>query len=203
MLAGRPSRPTAVTDRAPEEIASRLLGRPYAALDPTAQNVALHVAQQRHIARDVTLDVDPAATRGQRAADLVTSLGGSWTFVGLFVAAVLLWVLLNAMLLRVRGEAFDPHPYILLNLLLSMLAAVQAPIILMSHTRHAAEERRRAAHDYEVNLKAEVEIMLLHDKLDALRHAQWQDLLALQAEQLRLLVALARSPAPQDRAVGS
>jgi uncharacterized membrane protein len=183
----------------PEDIATRLLGRPFAALDETAQKVATHVSQRRHIARNLAHDV--AATRGQRAADAVAAFGGSWTFVGLFAATLLGWVLINAVLLRSQGSTFDPYPYILLNLFLSMLAAVQAPVILMSQNRQAEKDRLGASHDYEINLKAELEIMLLHDKLDALREAQWQELLSLQAEQLRLLAAL--NDAAARRAAGT
>lgn len=85
---------------------------------------------------------------------------------------------------------FDPYPYILLNLFLSMLAAIQAPIILMSQNRQAQKDRIGAKHDYEVNLKAELEIMLLHDKLDLLREGQWSSLLAIQQEQMKLLESL-------------
>jgi uncharacterized membrane protein len=87
-------------------------------------------------------------------------------------------------------DVFDPYPYILLNLFLSMLAAIQAPIILMSQNRQAEKDRLNAEHDYEVNLKAELEIMLLHEKMDLLRQGQWAELLKLQTEQLQLLGTL-------------
>lgn len=97
-----------------------------------------------------------------------------------------------------RGTTFDPYPYILLNLFLSMLAAIQAPVILMSQNRQSVKDRMTVEHDYEVNLKAELEIMLLHEKIDLLREKQWEDLLAIQKEQLKLLKALAEKnqPAP-------
>lgn len=97
-----------------------------------------------------------------------------------------------------RGTTFDPYPYILLNLFLSMLAAIQAPVILMSENRQSVKDRMTVEHDYEVNLKAELEIMLLHEKIDLLREKQWEDLLAIQKEQLKLLKALAEKnqPAP-------
>jgi len=90
----------------------------------------------------------------------------------IFAAILLAWILLNAFLLARRGNTFDPYPYILLNLFLSMLAAVQAPIILMSQNRQSVKDRLDAAHDYEVNLKAELEILSLHEKLDELRDKQ-------------------------------
>ncbi len=160
-------------------------------LDERARSVARHIAQRTTIARNVAKELEAKAALGQRAADAVASFGGSWTFVGLFGAAMLLWVGLNAFLLMSRGATFDPYPYILLNLFLSMLAAIQAPIILMSQNRQSEKDRVHAEHDYEVNLKAEVEIMLLHEKLDQLRETQWAELLGLQKEQLKLLASLA------------
>jgi uncharacterized membrane protein len=182
--------------RKPDEIAHRLLGAPFVALDEHAKKVARHVAERTHIARNLASQFESAApSRGQRAADAVALFGGSWTFVGLFAAAMVFWVALNAALLFATASTFDPYPYILLNLFLSMLAAIQAPIILMSQNRQSAKDRITAEHDYEVNLKAELEIMLLHEKIDALRETQWTELLKMQAEQLDLLSGLiARSP---------
>jgi uncharacterized membrane protein len=173
-----------------DEVASQLLGAPYASLDATAQKVARHVAHRKHIARSTMSQPTDKPTRGQRAADAVASFGGSWTFVGLFAAVMLIWVALNAYLLAVRGNTFDPYPFILLNLFLSMLAAIQAPVILMSQNRQSEKDRLHAEHDYEVNLKAELEIMLLHDKIDQLRQTQWAELLALQKKQLDMLGAI-------------
>ncbi|WIT13206.1 DUF1003 domain-containing protein [Paucibacter sediminis] len=178
-----------------EEIATRFLGQAYESLDASTQKVARHLAQRKLIAHQpARAHEELPADRGQRAADAVASFGGSWTFVALFAAVMLLWVLLNAALLLTRGHTFDPYPYILLNLFLSMLAAIQAPVILMSQNRQAEKDRATAGHDYEVNLKAELEIMLLHDKLDLLREKQWAELLELQQSQLQLLAALAERP---------
>ena len=174
----------------PAEVASRLLGVPYDALDERTKKVAQHVAERSRIARNITEDLDANITVGQRAADAVATFGGSWTFVGLFAATMISWVGLNTFLLVNRGTTFDPYPYILLNLFLSMLAAIQAPVILMSQNRHSERDRIHAEHDYEVNLKAELDIMLLHEKLDLLREKQWEELLELQREQLRLLANL-------------
>jgi uncharacterized membrane protein len=172
------------------EIASKFLGMSYEDLDERAKKVAQHVAGRKHIARNVVKDFEVAATLGQRAADAVATFGGSWTFVGLFAAAMLIWVGLNGILLMSHGKTFDPYPYILLNLFLSMLAAIQAPIILMSQNRQSEKDRMGAEHDYEVNLKAELDIMLLHDKVDLLREKQWEELLAIQNEQMKILSAL-------------
>jgi len=180
----------------PDEIATKLLGVAYEALDERTKRVARHVAQRTHIARNVAKDFAAPPSPGQRAADAVARFGGSWTFVGLFAAVMLAWVALNALLLVNRGRTFDPYPYILLNLFLSMLAAIQAPVILMSQNRQSEKDRISAEHDYEVNLKAELEIMLLHEKIDALREKQWDELLQIQQEQLMLLAAMARTTHP-------
>lgn len=173
-----------------DEVALRLLSAPYEALDEATRKVARHVAGRTRIARNVSKDFDIQHSLGQRAADAVATFGGSWTFVGLFAATMLFWVLLNAVLLSSGGQTFDPYPYILLNLFLSMLAAIQAPIILMSQNRQSEKDRISAEHDYEVNLKAEMEIMLLHEKIDLLRETQWKELLEIQREQLKLLAGL-------------
>jgi len=170
-----------------DEISRRLLGVAYESLDAQQRSVARHVAQRTPVARN---RADPSTTGssiGARAADAVAAFGGSWPFVGLFAAAMVVWVSLNAVL---AARAFDPYPYILLNLFLSMLAAIQAPVILMSQNRQSERDRLSAQHDYEVNLKAELEIMLLHEKLDSLREQQWNDLLQIQREQLALLKGL-------------
>ncbi|MBT9594748.1 MAG: DUF1003 domain-containing protein [Vitreoscilla sp.] len=182
-----------------EEIATELLRKPYGTLDARAQKVARHMAGRQTIARNVAQDSGPGPDSGQRAADAVARFGGSWTFVGLFAATMLSWVGLNAWLLAQRGTTFDPYPYILLNLFLSMLAAIQAPIILMSQNRQSEKDRLSAEHDYEVNLKAELEIMLLHDKLDSLRQTQWQELMEMQKHQLALLAGLLERQAEAPR----
>ncbi len=174
----------------PDDIAKRLLRQPFDKLDARAQKVARHVADRHHIARNLALPAVTPPDRGQRAADAVARFGGSWTFVGLFAAVMVGWVVLNGVLLASRGSTFDPFPYILLNLFLSMLAAIQAPVILMSQNRQSEKDRQSAEHDYEVNLKAELEIMLLHDKVDDLRQTQWQELLKMQKDQLQLLASL-------------
>ncbi len=171
----------------PEDIAKRLLGVPYKSLDELTRKVVQHIAGRKHISRNTAKASDVKPTLGQRAADAVASFGGSWTFIALFAAILVVWVGLNSFILVKYEKTFDPYPYILLNLFLSMLAAIQAPIILMSQNRQAEKDRLNAEHDYEVNLKAELEIILLHEKIDLLRESQWDELLALQTEQLRLL----------------
>jgi uncharacterized membrane protein/uncharacterized membrane protein YeaQ/YmgE (transglycosylase-associated protein family) len=126
---------------------------------------------------------DAAATVGQRLADRVASFGGSWTFIGLFFVVMIGWMALN----QEMGRPFDPYPYILLNLLLSCLAAVQAPIIMMSQRRQEAKDRLRSLNDYQVNLKAELEIRHLHEKLDHLITRRWERLAEIQELQIELL----------------
>ena len=176
--------------RHPDEIAATLLGVPYAQARRARPEGRAARGRTHSTSRETWRRTSPPR-RGQRAADAVARFGGSWTFIALFTVTLLGWVGLNAWLVRSRGQSFDPYPYILLNLFLSMLAAIQAPIILMSQNRQSQKDRLSAEHDYEVNLKAELEIMLLHDKLDDLREKQWQELLAMQKEQLALLASLA------------
>ncbi|UUZ52142.1 DUF1003 domain-containing protein [Massilia sp. H-1] len=143
------------------------------------------IAERRTISR--SLPALDEATLGQRAADAVARFGGSWAFIGVFALVLTAWVGLNSwFLLRDGHKPFDPFPYILLNLVLSMLAAIQAPVILMSQNRQGEKDRLTALHDYEVNLKAELEIMALHKKMDEFK----VQLLEVQQEQLRLLNAL-------------
>ena len=152
--------------------------------------VADHIAARRSITR-TQREAEPEASFGQRAADAVARFGGSWTFIMLFAFVLCGWVLLNSVLLaRNGGKGFDPYPYILLNLFLSMLASIQAPVILMSQNRQGEKDRMDARNDYEINLKAELEIMALHEKIDALKVKQWEELIALQQEQIRMLSTL-------------
>jgi len=139
--------------------------------------------RRQPVAKDVNREFMEQLSLGQRVADRVASFGGSWTFIFLFLAGMFLWMLIN----RDTAQPFDPYPFILLNLILSCLAALQAPVIMMSQNRQAVKDRLEAHHDYEVNLKAEIEIMGLHTKLDQLRDAQLADLVARQQRQAELL----------------
>lgn len=172
------------------ELAQQLFGKPTEALPARERHVVQRFVQRLHISRDVNREFGDDRSFGQRLADRVATFGGSWTFILLFAAVLVSWVVLNSVLLARRGAAFDPYPYILLNLFLSMLAAIQAPVIMMSQNRQAQKDRLNAAHDYEVNLKAELEILGLHTKLDELRDQQWTELLSLQREQIELLTRL-------------
>ncbi len=148
------------------------------------------ILERKHITRNTNKEFDDQLTFGQRLADNVAKFGGSWTFISIFALILLTWVILNSLILARFHDAFDPYPYILLNLFLSMLASIQAPIIMMSQNRQAAKDRMDASHDYEVNLKAEMEIEALHQKLDELREQKWAELVEMQQEQIRLLTKL-------------
>jgi uncharacterized membrane protein len=169
------------------EISEKLFRTKYEQLGKQEKHVAHHIAERTHIARNVAQDYSAELTFGQRLADKVAAFGGSWIFISIFAVVLVIWVLLNSFILIRYHESFDPYPYILLNLFLSMLAAIQAPIILMSQNRQAYKDRLSAEHDYEVNLKSELEIMTLHEKIDLLREKQWSELISIQQEQLRLL----------------
>ncbi|GAB4495618.1 MAG: DUF1003 domain-containing protein [Saprospiraceae bacterium] len=126
-----------------------------------------------------------ATTFGERLADRVAEFGGSWKFIISFAVVMLAWIALNSVVLA--QKAFDPYPYILLNLMLSCLAALQAPIIMMSQNRQEAKDRQRAQNDYLINLKAEIEIRNLHRKLDLSIEEQYQHMCKIQQRQLEIL----------------
>jgi uncharacterized membrane protein len=155
-------------------LAQRLLESDYANIPARERRVIERIARKVAVSRNTNSEHDKALTFGERLADRVASFGGSWTFMIIFAGVLLFWVALNSLML---AHAFDPYPYILLNLFLSMLASIQAPIIMMSQNRQAAKDRLDAAHDYEVNLKAEIEIMALHEKLDEMRTKDLAELL--------------------------
>jgi len=176
-----------------DEISEKLFRMKYEQLGKQEKHVTHHLAERTHIARNVAQDYSEQLTFGQRLADKVASFGGSWTFISIFAGVMVVWVILNSFILIEYGsKSFDPYPYILLNLFLSMLAAIQAPIILMSQNRQSYKDRLSAEHDYEVNLKAELEIITLHEKIDLLRETQWSELVLIQQEQLRLLNRLVK-----------
>lgn len=151
------------------DLSLRLLGRPLDELDADEQRVLDAIAERRLISRDAADIDDEGASFGARLSDRVAAVGGSWGFIILFTVVLLGWMLLNSEVLARWGAAFDPYPFIFLNLMLSTLAAVQAPIIMMSQNRASAKDRIAAGLDYEINLRAELEIMRLHEKLDQMR----------------------------------
>lgn len=147
-------------------------------------------SMQRHelITKNIETEFDQNWTLGEKLADKIASFGGSWTFLicfGVFLAG---WIILNSVVLVLHPV--DPYPFILLNLVLSCLAAIQAPIIMMSQNRQEAKDRLRSQHDYQINLKAELEIRHLHEKMDHLLSHQWERLAHIQEIQLDLLTEM-------------
>jgi len=142
------------------------------------------------LAKDIETALEERWTFGERLADRIATFGGSWTFLTCFGAFLTLWIGVNTAVLVWRPV--DPYPYILLNLILSCLAAIQAPVIMMSQNRQEAKDRLRSQHDYQVNLKAELEIRHLHEKIDHLLSHQWDRLVAIQEVQLELLSEIGR-----------
>ena len=149
----------------PDHLSRRWLGRAPADLDADERRVLDSTAARRPVSRDINETFAGKQTFGDRLADRVAAFGGSWPFIVAFGVFLAVWTGINLLL---RREAFDPYPFIFLNLMLSMLAAIQAPIIMMSQNRQAAKDRLDAANDYQVNLKAEIEIMALLEKVEAL-----------------------------------
>ena len=165
--------------------ATRWLGARANGLDPAVGKVLQHAADREALTSDPNRKLDELTTLGGRMADRIAAFGGSWIFISLFGLTLAVWVFLNTGILG--RTAFDPYPYIFLNLMLSMLAAIQAPVILMSQNRQAIKDRQMAAYDYEVNLKAEVEIMALHEKMDTFRTEQLALLIEHQQRSFELL----------------
>jgi uncharacterized membrane protein len=175
---GAPSVPSAAPD----------LSALFAGLGELERRVFTHVLHRKRTSRDTTAQFDAELTFGERLADRIATFGGSWGFICIFMAVLLGWIAFNLE----RPASFDPYPFILLNLVLSCLAALQAPVIMMSQNRMAAKDRLDARHDYEVNLKAELEITQLHAKLDDLQQRAWAHLIEMQQRQLDCLQRVER-----------
>ena len=174
------------------------LEQEYYKISEMERAVVTKIARRGRVARLVDQEYEAQMTVGEHVADKVARFGGSWTFILTFLGVLLVWMAINTWLL-VRHR-FDPYPFILLNLVLSTIAALQAPVIMMSQNRQAEKDRLQATQDYEINLMAEMEIRDLHDKLDGLRNRQWHELWHLQQRQLELLEHLHRRVAhPEEK----
>ena len=167
-----------------------LLEKEKGELSDLEQSVVESMARHETLSSNVEEEFQKDLTVGERLADKVADFGGSWVFISIFGGFILIWMAINSFLLLTR--AFDPYPYILLNLVLSCLAAVQAPIIMMSQNRQESRDRLRAENDYQVNLKAELEIRHLHEKLDYLIRNQWERLMEVQQIQVELMNEIGR-----------
>ena len=152
------------------------------------QEVLTSIRDHDLLAKNVDAELEGTWTVGERLADKIATFGGSWAFLMSFGAFIALWIGMNVIVLVQHPP--DPYPFILLNLVLSCLASIQAPIIMMSQNRQEAKDRVRSQHDYQVNLKAELEIRQLHDKIDHLLSHQWDRLAQIQEIQLDLLAEI-------------
>lgn len=170
------------------ETARRLLQSEVEKLPVEEREIVERFIANRRVSRNIVQEYERSAGLGERIADKVAQVGGSWAFIVSFLACLVAWMAINTFVLA-KG-AFDPYPYILLNLCLSCVAAIQAPIIMMSQNRQGTIDRLRAQNDYEVNVKAELEIMQVHEKLNDLRERDWATLVELQNQQIELLQRL-------------
>lgn len=168
----------------------RLLERERGELGALDRELAASISEGGLVTENVEAAFDEGRGVGARAADAIAAFGGSWAFILTFLAILVVWMIVN-----VLGAArFDPYPFILLNLVLSCIAALQAPVIMMSQHRAEARDRLRAENDYKVNLKAELEIRHLHEKIDHQLARQWERLAAIQRIQIEILEEMASDP---------
>jgi uncharacterized membrane protein len=171
---------------------SRILETEKGEISNLEKAVLKSMKQEELIARNVDKEFSTKLTLGDRISDRVAAIGGSWAFIIGFGVVLVVWITINSIALMMRP--FDPFPFILLNLVLSCVAAIQAPVIMMSQNRQEAKDRLRSEHDYQVNLKAEIEIRQLHIKMDQLLTHQWQRLLEIQQLQMELMEDLNKRP---------
>ncbi len=154
------------------------------------EQVMKSLREQEILSKNINVEFDDKLTMAQRLADKMADAAGSWRFIIIFITILIVWIIINSIIILL-WRPFDPYPFILLNLVLSCIAALQAPVIMMSQNRQEARDRLRAEHDYMINLKAELEIRHLHDKIDHLLLNQWQRLLEIQEIQVELMEELA------------
>ena len=155
------------------------------------KEVLKNLSDEEILSKNIDDEYHKSLSFGQQLSDRIASFGGSWKFIIIFLIIMIFWIALNSILLIKKH--FDPYPYILLNLLLSCLAAMQAPIIMMSQNRQEAKDRARGEHDYKTNLKAELEIRQLHQKIDHLLIQQWERMIEIQELQIELLEELRKN----------
>jgi uncharacterized membrane protein len=149
------------------------------------QEVLESLRQHDLLSSNINLEFEEKLEFGEKLADKIAEFGGSWKFIILFAAVLIVWIGINSAILL--WKPFDPYPFILLNLILSCLAAIQAPVIMMSQNRQESKDRLRSEYDYQVNLKAELEIRHLHEKIDHLLSRQWERLVEIQQVQMELM----------------
>lgn len=159
------------------------------ALSELEENVLQNIKNHELVSQNIESQFERKWTFGERLSDKIAEFGGSWSFIILFGSFMLIWIIINSLVFIFKP--YDPYPYILLNLILSTLAAIQAPIIMMSQNRQEDKDRERSQHDYKVNLKSELEIRTLHEKVDHLLTHQWNRLMEIQELQMELLNEIA------------
>lgn len=179
----------------------QLLQEELGELTEVEKNVAKSIGRKKIIAGSLRAKKDKNPTPGELLADKVASFGGSWKFIIIFFGFLVTWMLINIWWFNNKG--FDPYPFILLNLLLSCIAAIQAPVIMMSQNRQEIKDRNRAEHDYKVNLKAEVEIRMLHEKIDHMLLHQNKRLLEIQKVQIELMESIGKMIREKGGATGT
>ncbi len=172
-------------DRFRSRYVAELLGQERGELTRLEQDVVQSLADHETLAENIEAEYSGHRTLGERLSDQLASFGGSWTFIAIFFAVLVVWMAFNVT--AAAREIFDPYPFILLNLVLSCLAAIQAPIIMMSQNRQEAKDRLRSENDFRVNLKAELEIRHLHEKIDHILTRQWERLAEIQQIQLEIM----------------
>ncbi len=175
-----------------EEYVKDVLARGKGEVTELETEVLQSLKEHEILSTNINTEFERKLTFGERAADRMAVYAGSWRFIGIFMAVLIAWIIVNSIVLIHRP--FDPYPFILLNLILSCIAAIQAPIIMMSQNRQEAKDRLRSEYDYRVNLKAELEIRQLHEKMDHLLMTQWQRLLEIQEMQTELIEELGQKP---------
>lgn len=195
--APHPAKPTRKTPAERLAQVEALLRQERGDLTKLDRQVARSIAHHETISTNPEEHFESARTLGEKLADAIATFGGSWTFITSFGLVLAGWITLNAGALL--ATPFDPFPFILLNLVLSCLAAIQAPIIMMSQNRQEAKDRLRAENDYRINLKAELEIRLLHEKLDHLILRQWDRFEEIHRIQTALLEELSPPAKPRKR----
>ena len=172
-------------DRFRSAYVAELLRSERGELTDLEQEVVRSLAEHEMVAENIQAEFEGHRTFGERLSDRLADFGGSWSFLIFFAGVLCAWIAFNVVV--IARDRFDPYPFILLNLLLSCLAAVQAPIIMMSQKRLEAKDRLRSENDYRVNLKAELEIRHLHEKIDHILTRQWERLAEIQEIQLEIM----------------
>jgi uncharacterized membrane protein len=173
-----------------EEYVKDVLAKGKGEVSVLEEEVVRSLREHELLSSNINVEFDSKLTFGERMADKMANYAGSWRFIAIFMGAFLIWIGINSIVLIYKP--FDPYPFILLNLILSCIAAIQAPVIMMSQNRQEAKDRLRSEYDYRVNLKAELEIRQLHEKMDHLLMTQWQRLLEIQEMQMELIEEMGR-----------